>query len=256
MKFTVKNVLAALVVVTLAAMQTGCGDSGGEDGVTSPVVTLSASTVTSSTVSAHAHTVSIPFTDVSASPATAGYQYRSDSVSGHSHVIALSNQQTIDLNNGMQLVLTSSAPSSGTAHTHTWTIQGGSVLYEKNCYNCHSNTKRGQAPASNSKMGTSFSFTGIQLTALVNPGVAPQSTAAAAIPDPNYTPGSTPPDGAALYAGACESCHNALATSQHRGASAATIQNAINTKIPAMGSASLKALTPAQVQAIANALYP
>lgn len=256
MKFTVKNVFTALIIVTLAAMQTGCGGGDSEDGVTAPSVSLSASTVASSTASAHAHSVSIPFTDVSASPSAAGYQYRSNDVSGHSHVIALSQQQMIDLNSGLQLSLTSSSPSSGVAHIHTWNIQGGSVLYEKNCFNCHSNKERNRTPASNSKMGTSFSFTGSQISALNNPGGATQSTAIAAIPDPNYTPGTTPLDGASLYAGACATCHGPLASSQKRGRTASQIQTAINTNAGAqMGTASLKTLTPAQVQAIADALF-
>ena len=173
------------------------------------------------------------------------YQYRSDSASGHSHVIALSQQQMIDLNNGMQLTLVSSFPSSGTVHTHTWSIQGGGVLYEKNCYNCHSNDKRGQNPMN-------AVFNASQTSAVRSPGSAPLSTAAAATPDPNYTPAaSITPDGAALYASLCASCHNPLATSTKTNRTASQIRTAI-TGIGQMNS--LGGLTDAQLQAIATAL--
>ena len=232
--------LAALIVVALSAMQSGCGD----DETNSPAVKLTTSTVASATDSGHLHSVSIPFVDVSAAPVTSGYQYRSDTVSGHSHVIALSQQQMIDLNNGMQLTLTSSTPSSGASHTHTWSIQGGSVLYEKNCYICHSDDKRGQNP-----MNVSFNVS--QTIAVKSPGSAPQSTAAAAIPDPNYAASSTAPDGVALYAGACAGCHNPLATTTKPNRTAAQIRTAI-TSVGQMNS--LGALTDTQLQAIAAAL--
>jgi len=243
-----KKIFALLVVTAVSLMQFGCGE-GGETNV--PAVKLTASTVVSSTDSAHQHSVSIPFVDVSAAPLATGYQYRSDTVAGHSHVIALSQQQMMDLNNGMQLTLVSSAPSFGVSHTHTWTIQGGGVLYDKSCYNCHSNDKRNQSPASNSKMGTSLAFNANQAIALVNPAAAPQSTAVAAIPDPNFTPVATTPDGAALYAGACAGCHGALASSAKSNRSAAQIKAAI-LGVAAMNG--LSTLTDAQIQAIATAL--
>src|SRR5450631_639618 len=172
MTFNLKYALAALVVAALSVMQSGCGDGG----TNAPAVKLTASTVVSSTdSSAHQHSVSIPFIDVTASPAAGGYQYRSDTVGGHSHVIALSQQQMTDLSNGMQLTLTSSTSSSGASHTHTWNIQGGSVLYEQNCYNCHSNDKRGQNPMN-------VSFNASQTSAVKSPATAPLSTSPAAIP--------------------------------------------------------------------------
>jgi len=236
-----RNVLAALIFAALSAMLSGCGD----DETNAPSVKLTASTVVSSTdSSAHQHSVTIPFTDVSASPASAVFQYRSDTVGGHSHVIALSNQQMVDLNNGMQLTLTSSTPSSGASHTHTWSIQGGSVLYEKNCYNCHNNDKRGQNPMN-------VSFNASQTIAVKLPGSAPVSTAPPAIPDPNYTPTTTAPDGAALYASNCAGCHNPLATTTKPNRTAAQIRTAI-TGVGQMNS--LGALTDAQLQAIAAAL--
>jgi mono/diheme cytochrome c family protein len=245
MFISMKHVCATLTVVSLAIMLSGCGDSENE-GTSAPVVKLTASTVTSSTDSAHAHSVVIPFVDVSASPADTGYQYRSDTVSSHSHVIALSKQQMIDLNNGMQLSLISSAPSSGTSHTHTWTLQGGGVLYEKNCYNCHSNTKRGQNPMN-------VVFNASQILAVKSQFTAPLSTATPAIPDPAYIPGSAPLDGASLYAGACAGCHGPLATTTKPNRTAVQIRAAINND-PVTGMGGLSTLTDAQLQAIAAAL--
>jgi mono/diheme cytochrome c family protein len=241
MNLSMKKILVPLVVVALSAMLSGCGE---KDGTNTPAVKLTSSVVVSSTDSGHQHNVSIPFVDVSASPVDTGYQYRSDSSSGHSHVIALSKQQMIDLNNGMQLTLTSSTPSSGASHTHTWTLQGGSVLYEKNCYNCHSNDKRGQTPMN-------VVFNASQTNAVVSPGTAPLSQAAAATPDPNFSLASTTPDGAALYAGACSSCHGALASSTKSNRTALQIRTAINTTAAMSG---LSSLTDAQLQAIATAL--
>jgi hypothetical protein len=59
-------------------------------------------------------------------------------------------------------------------------------------------------------------------------------------------------DGAQLYADNCEACHNPLATSTKLGRSAAQIQGAIDANIGGMGT--LRGLTPAEVQAIADAL--
>lgn len=236
-----KKVLAMLVVAALPVLLSGCGE-GGE--TNEPAVKLTASAVLSSSDSGHLHPASIPFTDVSPSPAAGGYQYRSDPAGGHSHVIAFSQQQMIDLNNGMQITLTSSAPSSGVSHTHTWNIQGGSVLYEKNCYNCHSNDKRGQNPMN-------VSFNASQTSAVRSPGTAPVSTAVAATPDPDYTPVTAAPDGVALYASQCAGCHNPLASTTKPNRTAAQIRTAI-TGISQMNS--LGALTDAQLQAIATAL--
>ena len=68
------------------------------------------------------------------------------------------------------------------------------------------------------------------------------------------TASAAPPDGAALYTANCAGCHNPLASSVKKGRTALQIQNAINANTGGMGSASLKALTSAQVSAIATAL--
>ena len=191
-----KKTVVPIVILALTTLLTGCGEKGETN---APAVALTASTVASTTVSAHAHSVTIPFGDVSPAPGNV-IQYRSDTVNGHSHVIAFSIQQMIDLNNGMQVSLVSSDPSSGAAHTHIWSIQGGSVLYEKNCFNCHSNDKRNHSPMN-------VSFNGSQTAAVINPGSAPLSTSAAATPDPNYIP-ATSVNAASVYAGLCAGCHS------------------------------------------------
>jgi hypothetical protein len=135
-----KRIIVICAILAVTALEFGCG---GGDETNPPTVKLTASAITSqSDATAHTHIVSLPFTDVSASPTTDIYQYRSETINGHSHVIAITKQQMIDLNNGMRLNLTSSAPITGAIHTHTWIIQGGDLLYDKNCYNCHSNNNR------------------------------------------------------------------------------------------------------------------
>jgi mono/diheme cytochrome c family protein len=63
-----------------------------------------------------------------------------------------------------------------------------------------------------------------------------------------------PPDGAALYGSNCQSCHGALATSSKRGRAASAIRNAIVNNAGGMGTTALRALTDAQLNAIATAL--
>jgi hypothetical protein len=169
-----QRILAVSALFVLTALQFGCGEE-----TNAPEVKLTASTAISQDSSAHVHSASIPFADISATPANDVYQYRSDITNSHSHVIALSKQQMIDLNSGMLLSLASSTPSSGASHTHTWNFQGGAVLYDKYCYNCHSNDKRGTSPMN-------VSFTASQTSAEINPSGAPLSTSAAATPDPNF----------------------------------------------------------------------
>jgi len=239
----IRRVFITISLLTVAALQFGCG----EKETNSPSVKLTASTVTSQAdTTAHSHTITIPFTDVSASPAADTYQYRTEVTNGHSHVIALSKQQMIDLNNGMRLVLTSSSPDSGTNHTHTWSIQGGDVLYEKNCYNCHTNDKRGHNPMN-------VSLNGSQTSAVISPSSAPLSNTLAATPDPNFMPSTVVSlDGASLYAANCATCHGALATSSKQNKTLAQIKAAISSNFG--GMASLGALSDAQLQAIATAL--
>jgi mono/diheme cytochrome c family protein len=186
-------------VCMLSAVLFGCG---GDHETNAPGVKLSASTVASATTDSHVHSVTVSFSDVASVPPADIIQYRSDAVNGHSHVIAFSKQQMIDLNNGMQMTLTSSAPSSGIAHTHVWNFKGGDVLYEKYCYNCHSNDKRNNNP-----MNVSFNVT--QSNAVRNPASAGISNDLGAIPDPNFNPSITPlpVNAASVFAAKCSGCH-------------------------------------------------
>jgi mono/diheme cytochrome c family protein len=248
-----KNILVTLSLIAVAFLQFGCGNENGESGeggASSPAFKLTASSISSQAdASAHTHVVTIPFIDVSASPAADIFQYRSTTSSGHSHVIALSKQQMVDLSNGMRLVLVCSAPNTGSTHTHTWNVQGGILLYDKNCYNCHGNANRGRNP-----MNVAFNVD--QISAEISPGTAPLSTSTAAIPNPNYTAStSLPLDGAALYTANCStaSCHHGpLATSTKQNSTFTQIKTAIANNYG--GMASLGGLTDAQLKAIATAL--
>lgn len=234
MNTIVKQLVVSATLVAMIALLSACGEEK-EDNI--PAVKLIASAVVSDIQSGHGHNVVIPFTDISATPA-ALFQYRSSDNTGHSHVIALSDQQMIDLNNGMRLTVTSSAQSSGTAHTHTWNIVGGTVLYDKYCYNCHTNDKRGHTPMN-------VTFTASQTSAVINPNGATLSVSPAAIPDPLFTPAAeTSLDGAFLYSTYCAACHGPLASSTKANRSATQIKQAMGN----MG------LSDAQLQAIATAL--
>jgi mono/diheme cytochrome c family protein len=66
---------------------------------------------------------------------------------------------------------------------------------------------------------------------------------------------AAPPDGVALFNSKCAGCHGgSLAAFNHKGATAATIQTAIDTNHGGMGTTTLKALTTAEVAAIATAV--
>ncbi|MFA7403544.1 MAG: cytochrome c [Pelobacteraceae bacterium] len=243
MNMLLKVMAVSAAIIAMATMLTGCGE-GREDNI--PAVKLTASALVSDISNGHGHNVEIPFIDISATPGADLFQYRSSDNTGHSHVIALSKQQMIDLNNGMRLTLSSSAPNSGTVHTHIWNIQGGNVLYDKNCYNCHTNDKRGHSPMN-------VSFNSSQTSAVKNPGAQALSTSAAAVPDPAFTPStSVSLDGPTLYANNCLRCHGPLASSSKLNKSFTQIKAAITNNTG--GMASLGGLTDAQIQAIATAL--
>jgi mono/diheme cytochrome c family protein len=248
MTHNLKKVLVFFVVAALSTMQFGCGD----DETNAPAVKLTASTVSSSATNAHQHNVSIPFVDISAAPVAGGYQYRSDTVNGHSHVIALSQLQVVDLNNGMQLTLVSSVPNLGTSHTHTWGLQGGSVLYEMNCYNCHSNDKRGQNPMN-------VSFNASQTSAVKSPGTQPTSTSPAAIPDPNYVPSTTSTlvDAVSLYASRCAGCHSlgTIDSVQGIGPNLSAKGALVNVKFPTPGVTSHNGLSLTSTEITAMISY-
>lgn len=67
-----------------------------------------------------------------------------------------------------------------------------------------------------------------------------------------------PPNGAVLYSNNCQACHGPIGgpagfAGNVAGRSASSIQTAINNNVGGMGSAALRALTPAEVAAIAAA---
>jgi len=191
-------------------------------------------------VNGHAHNVTIPFTDLGTTASQTNYACSTES--GHTHTIALSNQQFSDLKAGLQVKVTSTTTAG---HAHECQIRGGSLLYESMCYNCHSDDKRGTRGMSSSAL------TSAQRDALQNPSGAAFSTATP--PDPNVVPvPSGQPDGVTLYAANCTRCHGSLATSAKRRNSAATIKAAIASNRGGMGS--LGGLSDAQIQAIATAL--
>lgn len=249
MSALLKMITVAAAIIAMAAMLAGCGEERGDN---IPAVKLTASAVVSELANGHGHNVEIPFTDISSVPAADLFQYRSSDNTGHSHVIALSKQQMIDLANGMRLAVISSAQSSGTAHTHIWNLLGGSALYEKYCYNCHTNDKRGQ-DQNRMKAGLRPLSVASQIDAIINPLTAPLSTSPAAVPDPLFTPSTTVSlDGQVLYTSNCSGCHGPLASSSKLNKSFAQIKSAITSNTG--GMASLAGLTDAQIQAIATAL--
>jgi len=240
----IKLLVITLILFVISTFVASCGE---DNETNEPRTPLTVSSVTSlADITAHVHIVRVPFTDISAVTTFTDFQYRSDVADSHSHVIALSPQQMIDLNNGMVVEVTSSSADVGTDHTHTWSIQGGDLLYEKFCYNCHSNDKRGAKPMN-------VSFNSAQTDAVRNPSGAPLSASPAAIPDPNYqisTGGAL--DGASLYATNCELCHNPLETSTVANQNFSQIKGAITNNFGGMSS--LGALSDEQLQAIADAL--
>jgi mono/diheme cytochrome c family protein len=160
----------------------------------------------------------------------------------------------------------SSRSCSNSCHgSHSWGAAGtvtlpppptttdGAALYASSCSGCHgalaSSTKKGRTAAqiqsaingNTGGMGLLSSLTSAQITAV--------ATALAGTTTP---PPAT--DGAALYTANCAGCHGALASSAKQNRTATQIQNAINGNTGGMGSTSLRALTSAQVQAVATAL--
>lgn len=243
-----KLLIVSTVFFALSAMLTGCGEKSEEN---IPAEKLTASAVISEISSGHGHNVEIPFTDITPTPTADLFQYRSSDNTGHSHVIALSKQQMIDLNNGMRLTVISSAPSSGAAHTHIWNLFGGNVLYDKNCYNCHTNDKRGQ---DQNRMQATLRPLSVasQISAIISPESAPPSTTADVTPDPAFTPPAFLMDGPTLYSNYCSGCHGSLTSSTKFNKSFALIKDAITNNTG--GMASLGALTDAQLEAIATVL--
>lgn len=126
----------------------------------------------------------------------------------------------------------------------------GAALYKTYCAACHGSlatsnkigttTTRTQSAINNNigGMGYLSTLTSAEVEAIVT-ALAPTTT-------------TTTIDGVALYNGNCASCHGTLANSKVKGASATTIQSAINRNKGGMGY--LSTLSSTQIQAIADAL--
>lgn len=134
----------------------------------------------------------------------------------------------------------------------------GAELYNSDCSTCHGAiAKSGKRGASVAQIqvaiaqnwGGMDAFAGLtvdQLQAIATALSAPVTAT------PDTTTASTSLDGAALYTANCSSCHNPLATSSKKGATADMIQTGISGNYGGMGQFSI--LTTAQIQAIAAAL--
>ena len=243
MKKTLNKILMSIFLVFVVGSIWGCGgDSESENSTNAPSTRLISTVVSSSKYVDHVHTVAIPFSDLGSGSTV---QFRSTQVNSHAHVIALSSLQLHDLQAGLRVVVTS---SEALAHTHTWEIRGGNVLYDSMCYNCHTNDKRGTRGMDSS------SLTSGQRDAIQNPDGAALSSAVMVIPDPNYNMPTTTAsiDGAGLYSSNCAVCHGSLAVSTKHGRKAIDITNAIQQNKGGMDT--LSNLSTAEIQAIADAL--
>ena len=139
----------------------------------------------------------------------------------------------------------------------TWTAVSGATSY-----NVYRGTATGVTIGNGTKMSgiATTTFTDTNSKAGLNANTAyfyivtavNATGESAASSEVNATTSAT--DGVALYSTNCSGCHGALLTSSKRGASATTIQNAINNNTGGMGTTSLKALTSTQVAAIATVL--
>jgi mono/diheme cytochrome c family protein len=133
-------------------------------------------------------------------------------------------------------------------------VTDGAILYTTYCANCHG------ALATSAKTG--ITLVRLQNAIAGNAGgsmgsIALTGTQQQAIVDVLTPASTTPPpvvtDGATLYSTYCTVCHGALASSTKGGATATSIQSAINNNAGGvMGS--LSTLIPTQISAIATAL--
>ncbi len=132
----------------------------------------------------------------------------------------------------------------------------GSELYDLTCSGCHglladSEVEGESAAEIQEKINENEGGMG-PLGALKTNQI--QAIAAALGGDTTPLPPPTPGDGVTLYAQHCATCHGDLANSEKKGASAGSIQSAIDSNQGGMGS--LGALTTQQIQDIAGALAP
>jgi mono/diheme cytochrome c family protein len=134
----------------------------------------------------------------------------------------------------------------------------GANLYASNCGSCHGSLASSEVAAASAAdiqdaidentggMGSLDTLTALQVQAI-----------AAALAGGTTTPPPPPPtttDGATLYADSCASCHGALASSNVKIRTASAITTAIDGNTGGMGTSVLRALSSAQIDAIAAAL--
>jgi mono/diheme cytochrome c family protein len=247
-----KNLVGLALAALFALMLAACG-TGGSGGSGGSIATVDGSVLASEVTLNHQHAVTVPFADVTAAPAQTVYQYRSDEVDGHSHVVAFTAEQMIDMNNGMTVVTTSSDPLTGAPHIHEWTMTGATMLYDQYCYNCHGDNKRNSGRTMEDWM-----LTNQQKMSIRNPGGSMMSGSMGMNPDPNYNPGGNPPpaaDGASLYAADCSGCHRLGLTDTTGGApDLSGAGNKMGTKFPSPGVSGHKgyALTAGEIAALAD----
>ncbi|TAN41530.1 MAG: cytochrome c, partial [Nitrospirae bacterium] len=150
-------------------------------------------------------------------------------------------------------------------------VMDGIALYNANCSICHGgfnssskaqrNVEQIQSAIANVGMMKGLgNLRGQQIAAIAGSlaTIVPPPSPTPPVPTP---PVPTPPpttitttNGRILYETLCVGCHGPLAKSAKAGATAARIQNAINSNAGGMGMASISGLTAVQVNAIANAL--
>ena len=160
----------------------------------------------------------------------------------------LSSLTTVEVQAIANALVTSSTPPS--TSTSTSAPPDGAVLYASWCGSCHgvlaTSSMRGRTAtqiqsaitSNRGGMGSVVNLTAEQIQAI--------ATALDTLPAQTQTPTTTQIDGAALYTQYCSGCHR----NGQQGASATSIQNAINSDRGGMGS--LSGLTSEQIQAIAT----
>jgi mono/diheme cytochrome c family protein len=135
---------------------------------------------------------------------------------------------------------------------------GGAAIYAQRCASCHmalaeTSVSGASADAIRSaitKVKQMKSLSDMSATDVQAVAGALAAKPAAATSQPASAP-SGAADGAALYQSHCASCHQPLAQSRMRNVSSREIQRAIDRK---RQMKSLSGMTPAQVQAVADAL--
>ncbi len=103
--------VGSLVILLPATAWLSCGGSSSPGGGDQTALTF-----TSSTDSGHSHTYQIMTSELS-NPPTAGISKETSLVSGHTHVVAITQAELQAIQNGQTVTKTSTA-SSG--HTHTF----------------------------------------------------------------------------------------------------------------------------------------